>query len=227
LEERRLEPDARLLMSLAEHLKLPLTQIARQTELEEVSLETIRGAADNALRLVEGFLLSSYLHGQYQLQLEPVSLKAMLYDVAHELGPFAKASGCKLELSHKGSYGNVMAHRQALETAMMLIGHAFIEENQQRDKLAPIVLTAHKNSKFISTGVFSDNNLSSEAFNEGKELYGKAKQALPSTHSAPAAEIFVANSLLQGMASGLSVTHYRGLTGLVTGLLPSQQLKLV
>jgi hypothetical protein len=87
-------PDQRLLRALAEQLKLPLLQIARQAELavnhDNIYLNSINSIAEMSLRLIDGFLLSAENYGQEVLPLEPVSVSSLLYDTAQMLQPLAK-----------------------------------------------------------------------------------------------------------------------------------------
>ena len=78
----------RLLQALAEQLKSPLLQIAYHAEAAQPDAFTeIRTASDRALRLLDSYLLSI---NQQQLELEPVSVSSVLYDVAHALYPLAR-----------------------------------------------------------------------------------------------------------------------------------------
>lgn len=227
MDTSRREIDEKLLRSLAEQLKLPLTRIARQSELADIAdITSIHTSAASALRLIEGFLLQSHMHGQNQLQLEPVSLKAMLYDIGQELTPLTRQTGKQLNISQKGRWGQVMANPSALKTALLLLGHAAIASSEDSDN-DTILLWAHKYGNSVQAGIFSDNNLTSEALTQGRDLYGKAKQAVPSALGTAAAEIYLADSLISSMALELSVSKQGGLTGLVTNLLPSKQMALI
>lgn len=218
--------DERMLRSLAEQLKVPLTLIARQSELGSVdSLSIINLRTQDALRLIEAYLLTGYLHGQQQLQLEPVPLKALMYDVAHELEPLAKQAGKRIDLVNKGRFGQAIAHHEALKTALTLLGKAFLSESFSSGEA--VRLQAYKYENRIQVGMYSQNTLTAEAFAVGQTLYGKAHQAVPSAHPAPATEIYLADSLLQSMAATLQVSKHGENTGLVTNLMPNQQLALI
>src|SRR5262249_21000540 len=104
--------DERLLRALAEQLKLPFLQIARQAELysqEHPELNSIMSIAGLSLRFIDGFLLSVEAN-QQALPLEPVSVSSILYDAAHVLEPTARQHNCELEIQVNGKYGPVMAN---------------------------------------------------------------------------------------------------------------------
>ena len=84
-----------LLLSVAEQLKLPLLQIARQAEIglltNESDLRTIQTTADTALRLLDNYVLGVRLALDAQaLTIEPVSVSAVLYDSGQELSRSAQ-----------------------------------------------------------------------------------------------------------------------------------------
>src|SRR6476661_3212441 len=105
-----------LLLSVAEHLKVPLTTIARQAELGQLTgrveltdAAAIRTQATAALTLVESYLLGLELMSQQgSLQLEPVSVSSTLMDAAHDLDRFAKHYQVQLEVEVGGKFGPVM-----------------------------------------------------------------------------------------------------------------------
>ena len=101
---------------MAEELKLPLLQVARQAEL--ANIDSLEQSANQALWLVDSYLLSQQLH----LELEPVAVSAALDEAAHALEGIARQYNCRLELHLSGRYAPVMAHRQGLHTALVGIG---------------------------------------------------------------------------------------------------------
>lgn len=222
------QSDERLLRSLAEQLKIPLTLIARQSELAASdSLQTIHAHSKDAIRLIEAYLLAGYLHGQQQLQLEPVSIKALLYDVAHELEPKAKQHSTKLELTHKGRFGLVMAHAGALRYALTLLGVATLDQISDNNAPQVVNFRAYSYEGKIQAGVYGQSHLTSEDLQVGKELFGSAHQATPHASSSPSTELYLADALLRTMHTSVHVSHHKEQTGLVTSLFPSQQLSLL
>jgi hypothetical protein len=223
--------DERLLRALAEQLKLPLLQIARAAELaredgRHASWDDVGLVADGALRLVDGFLLSA-AHDQQAL-LEPVSVSSVLTDVAHQLSPLAQRHACDIEVRLSGKYGPVMASRQSLESALVLLGSSMMESQTDHQHRHQIVLAAHRSPKGIVTGIFDDQpGLSADMLRRGQALYGHARQPLPFWSSSSGAGVFVADALLRSMAAPLHTARHDRLTGLATTLHPSRQLELV
>src|SRR5580698_5158854 len=101
-----------LLLSVAEELKLPLLQIARQAELAQLNgganLTGIQAAAQTALQLLDNYVLGVRLALEpQQFPLEAVSVSSVLYDTGQQLDAFAKSYGVSLELNIAGKYGPV------------------------------------------------------------------------------------------------------------------------
>ncbi len=224
------EPRERLLVALAEQLKLPLLQIARGAEFANFGKplkSNIAYTADVALRLIDGYILS-LAPTQTELRLEPVSISAVLQDTAHRLSQLAGQYDCDLQISLAGKYGPVMTNRQNLEAAFTMLGYSFIEAQQHDNKTRPqILLAAHKSAKGLVAGIFgTQSGLSSDMFRRAKALYGTARQPLPGASAASGAGIFIADSLMQSMSSPLKLARHHKLTGLAATLILSQQLRL-
>lgn len=223
----------RLLRALAEQLKLPLLQIAREAELahaaqDSSALGTISYTADMALRLVDSYLLSVQLQALPSLELEPVSVSAVLQDTAHRLNQLAKQYDCDLEVHLSGKYEPVMAHRQSLESAFATLGYAFIEAAPHEDVKHRVVLGAHRSTHGLVAGIFgSQEGLNTDMLRRGKALFGSARQSMPGLSPAAGAGIFVADSLLKSMETQLHLSRHNKLSGLAATLIPSQQLSLV
>ncbi len=223
----------RLLRALAEQLKVPLIQIARQAELAKLTdtkdaFGHIEYTADMGLRLIDSYLLSVQLQAQPMLQLEPVSVSAVLQDTVHRLNHLAKQYDCELEVHLSGKYEPVMANRESLEAAFATLGYAFIESVPPADSRHRIVLAAHRSSKGLVAGVFSEEAvMTSEMFGRAKALYGSARQPAPGLSGGSGAGLFVADSLLASMASPLRMARHQKLSGLAATFLPSQQLQLI
>ncbi len=224
--------DERLLRALAEQLKLPLLQIARQAEQANNSsaapLESINVIADMSLRLIDGFLLSFERSDQHTLILEPVSISSLLYDTAQILQPLAHYHDCELEVEPAGRYRPVMAHEKSLQAAFVLLGYSLMESRQRESKNQRLVLAAHRSARGVVTGLFGGQpDLTSDMLRRGQALYGRARQTLPALSAGSGAGLFVADSLLHNMASGLHLARHHHMTGLATTLVTSKQLQLV
>lgn len=227
------EVQERLLRALAEQLKLPLLQIAREAEFAAVqgdnsALHTISYTADRAISLVDSYLLSIQLQSLPTLDLEPVSVSAMLQDTAHRLSQLAKQYNCELEIHLGGKYQPVMAHRQSIEAAYATLGQAFVEATPAADQKYTVVLGAHRSRRGLVTGIFGNQTgLNTDTYRRGKALFGTARQPLPGMSASAGAGVFVADTLLSNMATPLHVSRHKTLSGLAATLTPSQQLALV
>lgn len=227
------EEHERLLRALTEQLKLPLIQIAREAELasetcDVASFNSISHTADTALRLVDSYLLSIQLQALPVMEVEPVSVSAVLQDTAHQLDALAKQYNCELQVDIKGSHQPVMAHRSSLEAAYATLGHAFIETATDTDEKHRVVLGVHQAGKGLVTGVFGTQQvITTDALRRGAALFGTARQALPGMSATSGAGIFIANSLLANLDAPLHTSRHNKLSGLAATLLPSHQLVLV
>ena len=223
----------RLLQAMAEELKLPLLQIARQAELlagdkvDAATLQEIELSATQALWFVDSYLLSQQLLQQSSLELEPVAVSAALQEAAHVLEALAKQHNCSLELQLDGRFAPVMAHRLGLQTALIGLGSALITAAQNEAK-PRLILAAHRSHGGVVAGIFSQTEgLSQAVYERGRLLYGKARQPLQEFSAGPGAGVFVADALFGSMDSHLRVAKHHSLTGLAATLQPSRQLSLV
>lgn len=227
----------RLLLALAEQIKTPFLQIARQAELaRSVSgsidlLSSIELTADSALKLIDNYLLSTKLARMHAtLQLEPVSVAAIMNETAHQLEQMAKQYECELELHVSGRYEPVMAHKEGLRAALTSLGYVFIEaQSGQPHKHRPVIkLAAHRSKYGIVTGMFANmEGLGTDMYRRAHNLYGHTRQPLTQAIATAGAGVFVADSLLSSMATHLRIAHHQKLTGLAATFVPSQQLSLV
>jgi hypothetical protein len=233
------ENQNRLLQALAEQLKMPLMQIARQAELAKLTgqpqdaMQVIELTADNALQLLDNYLLSIELARRQALhiEMEPVSVSAVLNDSAHELYKLAAQYGCELELDLAGRYEPIIANRTGLQAALTSLGHVFIEAGAQRSehRYRPVIkLAAHRGKQGIVAGAFADvEGLSNDMFRRSRQLYGRTRQPLTGLTAASGAGVFVAESLMSSMSAHLRIARHHKLSGLAATFASSQQMSLV
>lgn len=219
----------RLLQTLAEQLKLPLIQIARQAEVsDDEACRSIRYTADMALQLVDGYLLGTSLSHQQALEVEPVSLSSLLQETAHKLSRFASDHNCTVHVDLAGRYEPVMAHHASMEAAFTVLGYSLIESRTDPDERHALVLGTHRSRRGLVAGFFANEpRLTADAYRRARVLYGSARQPLPGVSAGASAGIFLADSIFASMASPLHSARHRKLAGLATTLLPSKQLQLV
>ena len=243
------ERQAQLFLALAEELKLPLMHIARLAELSglqaaagaaagngssrlaEAPLRDIQATADMSLQLLDSYLLSLRLSLQPNpsLSVEPVSLSAVLHDTMQELKTVAGQYGVTLELHVHGRYEPVMAHRQALRSALVCLGYSLIEAlpssgaRNQRLQLA-----THRTKYGIVAGVYGElDELTPRAFERAQELRGISRQPIVAAMASSGAGIFVADAILSAMSSRLRVGRFQRLPGFAVTLPASEQLQLI
>ncbi len=227
-----------LLLAVAEQLKVPLTTIARQAELgqltgqsESVDHASIRTQAAAALTLVDSYMLGlEVLRGQMQLELEPVSVSSMLVDTAHDLYRFARHYGVELEMQTAGRYGPVMSNSRGLKAALLSLGFNLIEAEAggPARRHRRVVLGLHRTPQGIVTGMYGKyDGLTAEGWRTARQLAGQARQPLTVIGTGSTAGLFVADALLRSMNSQLRVGQYQHQRGLAATFQPSQQLRFV
>lgn len=227
-----------LLLSVAEHLKIPLTVIARQAELGQLAGQVeltdaavIRTQATAALTLVDSYLLGlELLRKQTSLELEPVSVSSTLIDAAHELEGFAQQHQVQLEVAVGGKFGPVMSHPRGLRAALLSLGFALVEAQTAQEVRGPrrVILATHRAPIGIVTGVYGQyKGLDAAQWRAALALAGKAHQPITSLAPGSGAGLFVADTILRSMQTHLRVGRYQHHTGLATTLQPSKQLSFV
>jgi len=224
-----------LLLSIAEQLKLPLLQIARQAELASLdasaNLREIQTTADTALRLIDSYVLGMRLahESQQEMYLEPVSVASVLYDTGEQLQALAKFYGVKLELNIAGKFGPVLAHRAGLQAALTSLGASLIEALPALESpQLRLQLATHRCRYGIVAGLYTDTEtLTIEALREGRKLQGVSRQPLVNLTHTSGAGVFVADSILRAMHLRLKVSRHHRLYGLGAVLQPNHQMSLV
>lgn len=225
-----------LLLSVAEQLKLPLLQIARQAELArsegvQADLKAIETTADMAIRLLDNYLFGARLalEERYMLQMEPVSISSVLYDTGQQLDAMAKLYGVDLQLNIGGKFGPVMANRHGLQAAMVSLGSSLIEALSNLEaKSLHLQLAAHRCRYGIVAGMYSNvEQLTTEALRQGRKLNGHARQPLATLTHSNGAGVFVADAILQAMDAQLKVSRHHRLYGLGAVLQANPQTQLI
>lgn len=224
----------RLLVNVAEQLKLPFLQIQKQAEYLKLSgnedLIGIETSASYALNLLDNYLLGLRLnHENLKLNQEPVSVSSVLYDSGQLLSSLAKQYEVELEINIAGRYGPVMAHRQGLMSALVSLGSSLIESlGSDHYPKAKLSLATHRCRYGIVAGIYSDTSeINSELLNRGRKIYAEAKQPLTNLTYNSGAGIFVADSIFRAMSLNLQATRHHRLYGFGAVMKSSKQLQLV
>ena len=225
---------SRLLLTMVEQMKLPFMHISHTAQLlslaDNPDAATIQVAADTALRLLDGYLLGLYLteEGVPPTELEAVSIAAILYDVAERISSFARSYGVTLDICIDGKQGPVVTYKRGLLTALLSLGYAFIEALPAHGAGLTLRLAAHRSSHGIVAGVYSETEcITARSLEQGRTLYGRARQPLNNFSHTPGAGIFVADTIFEGMRTHLKISRYKRWLGVATTLQPHIQLQLV
>jgi len=217
-------PQERLLTALAEDLKGTLLYITHQAELQgTAALTEIDLTARQGLHLIDSYVRSTE---QAELELEPVSISSVLYDVAQTLDPLVRQYGGELELSVDGKYGPVMAHQPSLEAMLVTVGRSLLEADT--NPKPRVVLSTYRTAQGINAGVLGNHpDLNPSLFRRALALYGRTRQPLPGAHALNGAGLYVADLLCEQMEAQLRVVRRHNMTGLAAYFMPSAQLQLV
>lgn len=220
-----------LLLNVAEELKLPLLQIARQAELAgKADLATIQASADTALKLLDNYVLGVGLAMQPRpLDMEAVSVSSVLYDTGHELDSLAKSYGVDLQLGITGRFTPVTANRQGLQAALVSLGAGLIEAlPAQESPRLKLTMATHRSRYGIVAGLYADTKqLSKEALERGRKLQHTSRQPMVNISHSSAAGVFVADTILKAMGLHLIASRHHRLYGLGTVMQSNNQLHLV
>jgi len=227
-----------LFLALAEGLKVPMQQIARQSELEVLlngqqteTLGRIQSSADMMLHLLDSYLMSLRvgMMPEAKLLLEPVSVAAVLHETAEQLRSTARQYGVELHVHVDGRYEPVLANHQGLRSALVSLGYSLVEALPATgSRQLRLHLASHRTKHGIVAGMYGElHGLTPHLFRRSKDLAGQSRQPLVSTLPNSGAGVFVADAILQSMSSHLRVGRFHKLPGFAATLSPSEQLQLV
>lgn len=222
---------SKALYNLAEDLKTPFVRIATQLELLKASNPELKESlviANSALHLIDSFVISSKIYtNQTALPLQPVSVKAVLYDCNQKMSNFAKLQQTKVDIDIQRGVGLAMANNIALTSAISSLMYSFLLNNQNEND-QNLVLSLKKYKQSIRVGVFSKGiDINSSTINIARKLSGVAGQLAPDFVHGSSAGILLADKILSRMNMTLRAVKERRAVGLAVDLVPSQQLKLL
>jgi hypothetical protein len=227
----------KLLLALAEELKLPFIRIAYKAELAELngdlkSFSQIKDLSRDALNRIEQLLFGLRLSAtQESLQLEPTTAGAVLVNAANELRALASQHSCRVEVTIKGKQSPIMTNQKGLVAVMTTLGSLFIE-SLSNTKGATITLLATKSNDFVTVGVFDKTNslpttLTKKTLESAKKLYGTSPQAAVSLSGGSGTALIATSSILEAMDTSLIVLKQNNLKGLGAKLPLSRQLSMI
>lgn len=217
--------------SIAHELRIPLLNIARLSELQQSatkpSFEAIETIADSVLKLLDSYLITTrYSNQQIRLELEPVSLSAVMYDVAQYMDRLSRTQNCELRLKVQKNSGLVLAHPQGIKAAFLSLCYAFLHSTDQTSK-AVITLEAHRMQGRVIAGIVSDDiHIEKGAFTKGQKLMGNAYQSMKDIPT-NGAGYFIAANLFETMTVPLQYIHSNRRFGIMGTFHSSSQLTLL
>lgn len=220
------------LYNVAEDLKTPLVRILTLLELQKsasaVDYDTLETITKTALNLVDSYVLSSKIYtNQTELNLSPVSIKAVLYESTNQLKNFAKIQKTTLNLDIQKNVGLAMANYNATLMALVSLAYSFLQNNNDSPG-SKLIFSLKKGSQDISVGVFCEGLAINQGdLNKLRGLSGVASQLMPDLAHGSSAGILLADRIFAGMNTELRATKLNKLSGLVAKLVPSRQLKLL
>ncbi len=229
----------RLFVSLADGMNNTLLQLAMLSEQASTlptsavaaSWQTVNDISRTSLQLLEGYTLTMRLQGgTAEPELEPVAVTSLLYDILHQLEPYAKQLQVKLELELPPRLEPIISDRAILRSALLNLGQVFITAQSQTDggQTELLRLSAHRSRYGVVAGWYSEGlQLSASALSRARKLGGWAQQPYGELVSGPASGLFIAENLLAAVSGKLHVARYHNATGLAATLPACRQLQLV
>lgn len=215
------------LRALVYELKNPLITIARHAELDdEASRKSIQRTAEQALRLIDSYLLMASEYGQTRLELSPVALGSVLYDVAQDLRDEAKLHQ-KEVLIHDRTHEPVMTNRPALVSILTMFATVVLGSSPSGSTDGVLLRGYKTRSGALGVGVFSNNKLSQADVEVALQLQGKAHMPLARIHHGTHVSLAIADNLCRALGGAMVVKHMGALSGLATELPRSEQLELL
>ena len=239
--EQKLAEQRALLAALSEDLALPLFQIKTTLELLEFDdfpaavvaerAHTMAMSAEIGLQMVEAYRLALAADEDIEKYMEPVSIGAVLSDVAHELTPYAKQYMTELSVDVQGKFTPVLAHRASLMAALQCLGASLIraQASHAQQPQYELVFGAHRgHDNAITTGAFSNIHLLSDrTLRAARSLAGHARQPLANMPAGAASGVLLADLLCTSMWQPLRPAAHRKWGGLATAIPVSRQLQFV
>lgn len=220
----------RMVTALAEQLKTPLVQIAQLSEahtLEQSGPEMIAALSRQALQSIDALVFAQQ---QVAFELEPVSIGAVLYDVAHDMSVATRGQDVHIEINQHGRDVPVMAHAAGLRTVLRMASDVLLQlqNTTETSQSRHLVLGNRRAGDKLMVGSFGANDaLTPSALALSRKLYGRAAQVAPVAGLAGGASLAIADKLATQLQSALAVYRYNSVRGLGLRLVPSKQLRLV
>lgn len=223
-----------VLKALIRELKNPLLLVARSSELAAkdstvVDFAELEQSAEQALRLIDHYLLSAQSeYGQKQLQLEPVSLGSIFYDVANDINTLAQANNYELQVDTRHT-APVMVDPYAARAALSSLSQIMMTPNPDK-KTKVLRLSAFKKSAGeVVAGVLVPGveGFTESELKAARNLQGNSATVLGKGSASSGIHLAIAGSLAEAMGGQVLPIKRLRMKGLGMQLIKSEQLALV
>jgi hypothetical protein len=207
-------------------LKYTLYRLARQAEYQsKISLSEIQREAEQSLRLIDSYLLSSAAeYGQLKLDLEPMAIGSVMHEASMELRNIVELSYDEMCVQTRASQP-VMTNRSALHGFLMSVGQIVSEISNANQIVMRSFAT--KNGD-IGVGVFAEDiDLSVNDLRTSLDITDVALMPFAKHSSKSGVLLKIADGLAVSLGGSLEVKRMGKLYGLTTVLPKSDQLALV
>lgn len=223
---------AKAFLLVVEQLKSPLTYIARQSESAQTAgeLANIRRTAEANLVLLDSLLVAMQMYAkQTDISLRPVMLNSVLYDVAQVLDDYAKQMGCRFELIMSKNQHPVMSNGPGLMLALVNLGYEFITAQTFAGEVAPAVtLATHTSRQNAVAGLYAKGtSITAASLRIARRLYGGGTQPFPAFSVSNGAGVYLADTLLAALSTGLRASRHHKQQGLAASLPMVPQLTII
>jgi hypothetical protein len=237
----KLQQQRALLIALSDDLALPLLQVKTSLEVlqhKDFSKKEVKAysasmalSAEAGLQMVEAYRLVLKADQLHNLPLVPLSIGAVLEDVAHHVSMYAKQYSTSIEVDVAGRLAPVLAHQPSLFAALEVLSTSLVRAQAAQGQ-APdykLILGAHRTAdNVISAGVFSNvHGLSDRTLRAARALTGQARQPLAAVPPGAASGVLIADMLCSALWQPLRSAAHRNMGGLATTIPSTRQLNFV
>lgn len=214
------------LLALADALRTPLLQLRVNSELVQ-NPDDIRVITDYALRDIDALITSLRARRDAQLELIPVSLGAVLAEVARSTTDYVRLAGRHVVVDDHSRHQLVLGEPSVLVASLELATRSMSDVPTDNPD-ATLILRADTRNGYPRVGVYrNDVDLCSADVHLAQKLFGGASVNAGLFHQLGALRLRVANALLQPMSAVMRSTKSAGYHGLAVRLLPSTQAGLL
>lgn len=211
--------------SVARHVRNSLIQIQQLAALSQ-NEGSISSIAETTIHLLDVYALLQP-QDQLVLELEPVSIGAIVQDVMHKLDPLAKEYNCALYDSYSGGNRLVVADKKLAHGALLAIAHAFIESaTSDTGRQTTVLFGTRAFGSSQKVGVFSEQvNMGARELSAGRKKTHTAVQQYTGLIGSGRG-LLLADSLLKHMNVRLQSSSYKKLSGVAAMFQHNTQLNL-